>query len=261
MPHAVPHSTYLELLDRYGRSALDALRGLPPDAAVPPHGTTAQVLVQEHLATLEIWAWLLVHPEHDWRAYETAPPRPRYDDALEAIGRERDRLTRLLVDLGPDLELDYFGRPGTSYDVARLLAHEAISVAFAAGEARGLPAPPLHPDVASDCVDRALAHWSEPDADVDWHPAPAHLAAADTGRSWWVRFSGARKGLGGAIAPGSAGPAALVVTDDAGPMLRWLEGYPGTSPRVEGDDAALRELRVALGHRLEPEPRRPWWRR
>lgn len=258
-PGALPYTQYLDLLDRHGRAALEALGRLEPDATVPPHGDGALGYAREHLETLEVWAWLLAHPESDWRAYEGGTPPARYDDLLGATGRERDRLTRLLVDVGPDLELDYFGRPGTSHDVARLLAHEAIKVATAACEAGGAPAPPLHPDVGSDCVDRTLAHWSEPDADVDWHPEPAQLVAEDTGRSWWVRFSDQE--YAGDIALGSAGPAAVAVTGASESLLRWLEGYPDASPRVEGDDTALRMLRVALGHRIEPAPRRPWWRR
>ncbi|WP_101523899.1 hypothetical protein [Nocardioides houyundeii] len=257
--HPLPHAQYLQLLDLHGRAALDVLGALEPGASVPPNGAEALGYAREHLATLQVWAWLLAHPETDWRAYEGGPPPTAYGDVLASIDRQRDQLVRLLVDSGPDLELDYFGRPGTSHDVARLLAHEAISVACATNEARGTAAPPLHPDVASDCVDRALAHWSEPGADVVWHPAPAHLVAADTGRSWWVRFSEDREV--GAIAPGSPGPVALTLADDSDSLLRWLEGYRGTSPQIEGDTATLRALRVALGHRVEPAPSRRWWRR
>lgn len=259
-PPALPFPQYLQLLDRHERAALDALGALRPDATLPPDGADALGYARDHLATLEVWAWLLANPGSGWDAFDGGPPPARYEEVLAAIGRERDRLTRQLVDVGPDLALDYFGRPGTSYDVARLLAHEAISVAAAAGEARGTPPPPLHPDVASDCIDRALAHWSRSDAEVDWHPAPAHLVAADTGRSWWIRFSDGDE-LDPAIAPGSAASAAIVLTDDSAALLRWLEGYAGPSPRVEGDDTTLRMLRVALGHRVAPAPRRSWWRR
>ncbi|WP_121254073.1 hypothetical protein [Nocardioides ferulae] len=255
-PHTLPLTQYLDLLDRHGRAALDALSGLQPDAKVPPHGTDALGHAQDHLSTLEIWAWLLEHPESDWRAFEAGPPPSGYAEVLGAIGRVRDRLTRLLVEVGPDLPVDYFGRPGTSHDVARLLAHEAICVAIAAGEARGVPVPALHPEVATDYVDRILVHWSDPGADVHWYPAPAQLLAADSGRSWWVRFSD-----GEAIAPAEEGPASVTVSAAADDLLRWLEGHPVGSVEVAGERAALRAFRRSLGHRLEPAPRRPWWRR
>src|SRR5690606_16634084 len=118
--------------------------------------------------------------------------------------------------------IDYFGRDGTTYDVARLLAHEAITVAAATSAASGRQAPPLHPAVATDCIDRALGHWAEPDAGVDWHHAPAHLAALDTGRSWWIRFGGAPDGIRTAIAPSVEAPPAVTVTAPAGELLHWL---------------------------------------
>ena len=255
-PPLLPLSQYLDLLDRHGRAALDALSGLAPDARVPPHGPDALGYAREHLSTLEIWAWLLEHPESDWRAYAAGPMPTGYAEVLGAIGRVRDRLTRLLVEVGPDLPVDYFGSPGTSHDVARLLAHEAISVAVAAGEARGVPLPALHPEVATDYVDRILVHWSDPGADVHWYPAPAHLVAADWARSWWVRFSD-----GEAIAPAVEGPASVTVSAPADHLLRWLEGHPASSVEVGGERAALRAFRRSLGHRVDPPPRRSWWRR
>lgn len=259
-PDLLPFAQYLDLFDRHERAAVEALGRVGPDATVGVDGSDAVNHAREHLATLEVWAWLLEHPESGWQAYPGGPLRPDLADVLNAIAEARDRLTRLLVDAGPELALDYFGRPGTSLDVARLLAHEAIDVAYAAQRAGGVPTDPLHPDVAADCVGRALEHWARPDADIDWSPEPAHLIATDTGRSWWVRFGDHRDGYGD-IAPGASGLASLEVRGTADALLRWLQGYPVTSLEVEGGEPAFRKLRVALGHRVEPPRRRGWWRR
>ncbi|WP_181312941.1 hypothetical protein [Nocardioides campestrisoli] len=258
----LPHTQYLDLLDRHGRAGVEALGRLLPEERVGPLKEEALTYAQEHLGTLAVWEWLLRHPESDWRAYEGQTPPVVLEDVLAEISRVRDELTRLLVDVGPDVELDYFGRPGTSHEVARLLAHEAINVALAASEVSSLEPPALHPDVAADCVDRALAHWAEPGADVLWQPAPAHLVASDTDSSWWVRFGTDREGVLGDIALGSPGRPVLTVTDSAAGLLRWLHDYPGSGAVVEGEAAAERAFKVALGHRVEPEPRRrSWWRR
>ncbi len=258
----LPHTQYLDLLDRHGRSSVEALGRLLPEERVGPFDQEALAYAQEHLGTLAVWAWLLRHPQLDWRSYEGQAPPVVMADVLVELGRVRDELTRLLVDVGPDVQLDYFGRPGTSHEVARLLAHEVIDVDLAASRAAGLAEPGLHPDVASDCVDRALAHWARPDSDVLWQPAPARLVSSDTGREWWVRFGTDRGGDLGDIAPGSPARPVLTVTDSSVGLLRWLHGSAGPDVVVQGEAAAARAFRVALGHRLEPEPRRrSWWRR
>lgn len=258
----LPYSQYADLLDLHGRSAVSAFRVLRPDSTVPPHGSSADVVAREHLGTLEIWAWMLAHPGADWRTREAPAVPASYEDVVTAVAHELDRLEQLLQEVEVERPIDYFGREGTTYDVARLLAHEAISVAVASSRASGRQPPPLHPEVASDCIDRALAHWSEPQAEVDWSPAPAQLVATDTGRSWWVRFGGSLDGSVSAIARGEAEPSALTVTDSSHALLLWLEGYPDTTPHVDGaDTGTYRLLRAALGHSPEPAPRRRWWRR
>ena len=136
------------------------------------------------------------------------------------------------------------------------LYHRDLAGALRAAVARGAVAPSLPPEVAADGVDRALAHWSDADADVHWYPAPAQLVAADTGHSWWVRFSD-----GEAIMQAAPDAASVTVTAAADQLLRWLEGHPSGTIQVDGDHAALAAFRASLGHLVEPAPRRSWWRR
>lgn len=254
------YARHLDLLDRYGRATSYALGELDPGVPVRPHGTPARAFAADHLATLAVWRWLVEHPESDWRAYDAPDPLVDHVGVLAAIEQERSRLLRLLVDVGPGLSLDFFGRSGTAADVARLLAHEVISAGRALGEALGTPMDPLPPEVAVDGIDRALAHWGDPEATVSWHPTPAQLVARDTGTTWWLRFGADDDGTG-AIAPGEPGTAAVLVSADADSLHRWLEDHPAVGIGVAGDTSAVRRLRAALGHRLAPARKRSWWRR
>ncbi len=258
----IPYSEHVDLLDLHGRAAVASLGHLGPTDTLPPRGTSAHAATREHWATLEIWAWSLEHPDEHWstRAEPTAPAT--HADVLAAIATEITHLEELLLATGPGADLDFFGRPGTSGDVARLLAHEAISVAHAASLAAGRSAPALHPGVAVDGIDRALDHWAEPDADVVWHPRPARLRATDGAREWSVCFGQDRRGDMGAVRPGVVGEPGVVVEGPADALLWWLHDHEvGDTVGVSGDPDTVRTLRLALDHDLEPLPRRRgWWR-
>ena len=131
---------------------------------------------------------------------------------MAAIGSELTRLEEGLLAAGPDTPIDFFGEPGTTGQVARLLAHEAIGVAHAASLAAGRATPDLSPAVATDGVDRALAHWAEPDAHVAWRPDPVVLRATDTAQSWYLECGSSGRGDHAAFRPtGTRRPGAVVV--------------------------------------------------
>jgi hypothetical protein len=254
---------HLDLLDLHGRAAVASLAQLGPHDTVPPRGVPAYAATLEHWSTLEIWAWTLEHPGRHWSEREDPTAPGGHPEVVAAIAREITHLEELLLAAGPDAGLDFFGRPGTSAEVARLLAHEAISVAHAASIAAGRAAPALHPSAAADGIDRALEHWAEPDADVAWHPRPALLRATDAGQAWPVSFGQDRRGDLGALRSGDAAEPVVVVEGPATGLLWWLHDLPGgEGVAVNGDPDALRTLRLALDHDVEPVPRRRGrWRR
>ena len=198
----IAFAEHLDLLDLHGRAGAASLGQLDATDTLPPHGTTAEAASLEHWATLEIWAWSLAHPGQHWggRAEPAAPDG--HAATVAAIGAELTRLEDLLRAAGPGVPTDFFGRPGTSGDVARLLAHEAIAVAHAASTAAGRSVPGLSPAVAADGVARALEHWAEPDAHVAWAPRPALLRATGVG----TLVAGGRAGRTGAAASPRCGP-------------------------------------------------------
>lgn len=258
----IAYAEHLDLLDLHGRAAVASLAQLGPTDTLPPHGTSAHAATREHWATLEVWAWSLEHPDRHWsERAEPAGPGP-HADVVAAIGREITHLEELLLAAGPDTGLDFFGRPGTTRDVARLLAHEAIGVARSASIAAGRAAPALHPGVAADGIDRALAHWAEPDADVVWQPHPALVRATDAGSEWSVSFGQDRRGDLGALRLAAGGDPDVVVEGPADALLWWLHDHEvGDDVTLGGDPAAVRTLRLALDHDVEPVPRRRgWWR-
>ena len=258
----IAFAEHLDLLDLHGRAAVASLGALGPTDTLPPHAVPAHAATREHWATLEIWAWSLEHPGRHWS--ERAEPAPPVDHAavVAAVAGEITRLEELLRAAGPDAPIDYFGSPGTTAQVARLLAHEAVGVAHAASLAAGRAAPALHPDAAADGIDRALEHWAEPDADVVWLPRPAVLRTTDAGPAWAVAFGVDRRGALGAIRAGEVGEPAVVVQGPATSLLWWLHDHEvGDEVSVLGDPEQLRVLRQALDHELEPAPRRRgWWR-
>lgn len=263
----IAFAEHLDLLDLHGRAAVASLAQLGPTDTLPPRAVPAHQATREHWATLEIWAWSLEHPGQHWR--ERAEPESPADHSalVAAVSAELTRLEDLLLAAGPDQPIDYFGRPGTTAEVARLLAHEAIGVAHAASLAAGRATPALHPAAAADGIDRALDHWAEPDADVGWQPRPALIRAtdlgpSDTGRSWTVSFGQDRRGETGAVRAGTGDESSVVVEGPATALLWWLHDHQvGDDVTVSGDPDAVRTLRLALDHELAPAPRRKaWWR-
>jgi len=261
---AITFTEHLDLLDLHGRAAVASLGQLGPTDTLPPQGVSAHPATREHWATLEIWAWSLEHPGLHWSGRPEPTPPPDHAALVAAIGSELTRLEEGLLAAGPDTSIDFFGTPGTTGQVARLLAHEAISVAHAASLAAGRVTPDLSPAVATDGVDRALAHWAEPDAHVVWRPDPVVLRATDTAQSWYLECGTSNRGDHAAFRPtGTRAPGAIVSTD-AATLLWWMHGYPTAESLLEvssTDDLLLRALRQGLGHDVDPAPRRRgWWR-
>lgn len=251
---------YVDLIDLHGHVAHSALSAVSSDAPLPPHDDNAFDVAVEHWATLEIWHWILTHPDADWQARPTPEAPATYAVAVAGILTEVTALERVLLDLGPDVPLDYFGQPGSSLDVARLLAHEAVTVARRASLAAGRQAPALRPEVAADMVDRALAHWADPEDAVAWRDSPAQLTAPDATRSWWLRYGIAPREQVGSIAPAEPGTPSVSVSAPAATLLSWLEGHDDPVT-ITGDARDVTDLRSALGHEVAPPPRRRWWRR
>jgi hypothetical protein len=268
----IAFAEHLDLLDLHGRAAVASLSQLGPDDTLPPRGVPVHAATREHWATLEIWAWSLENPGQHWSTRAEPAPPADHSQAVAAVASELMRLEDLLRATGPDAVVDYFGRPGTSAQVARLLAHEAIAFALATSLAAGRATPGLDPAAAADGIDRALEHWAEPDAGVAWQPQPALLHATDGGlsdvgtpdggRSWPVSYGLDRRGDSGAVRAGTEAEPSVVVEGPATALLRWLHGHEvGADLTVSGDPDAVRTLRLALGHETAPEPRRRgWWR-
>jgi hypothetical protein len=262
----IAFAEHLDLLDLHGRAAVASLAQLAPDDTLPPRATSVHDAAREHWATLEVWAWSLEHPGHHWSERPEAVAPAAHPLVVAAIADELTRLEELLLATGPDTAIDYFGRPGTTAEVARLLAHEAIDMAHAASLAAGRATPALHPAAAADVIDRTLDHWAEPDAGVAWQPRPALLHATDagttgTGRSWSVAFGRHRRG-GGAIRTGTGEEPCVVVQGPATAVLWWLHGHRvDDEVDVSGAPDVVRALRDALDHEVAPVPRRRgWWR-
>ena len=217
---AITFAEHLDLLDLHGRAAVASLGQLGPTDTLPPRGVAAHPATREHWATLEIWAWSLAHPGQHWSGRPEPTPPPDHAALVAAIGSELTRLEEALLAAGPDTPIDFFGEPGTTGQVARLLAHEAIGVAHAASLAAGRATPDLSPAVATDGVDRALAHWAEPDARVAWRPDPVVLRATDTARSWYLECGSSGRGDHAAFRPTRhPAPGRLVSTDAATPPV------------------------------------------
>ena len=197
----IAFAEHLDLLDLHGRAGAASLGQLDATDTLPPHGTTAEAASLEHWATLEIWAWSLAHPGQHWggRAEPAAPDG--HAATVAAIGAELTRLEDLLRAAGPGVPMDFFGRPGTSGDVARLLAHEAIAVAHAASTAAGRSVPGCPPRSRPTA---SRGHWSTgPSRTRTWPGRPGRPCCgppARDARGWW------RAGRTGAAASPRCGP-------------------------------------------------------
>ena len=249
---------HVELLAGHGQLAVTRLAGLPPKARLAPDDATAHKVAHEHWATVEIWSWSLEHRSAAWDQREAPAPPSDHASLLAGIAAEHARLVTLLQNAGPDGPIDYFGQPGTCADLARLLAHETITLAHAATAATGQPWHDLTPQVASDGVRQALSHWSSADPQVAWRQQPVAVHATDTGDEWYLAFPVDVDEFNGEYRLVAAAPPVAVLEGPAEEVLWWLHGWPIPDVSAVGAPEELRLLRQAFLQPDEPRPRRKW---
>jgi hypothetical protein len=258
------------LLEQHGRAAVDALAQLAPDAAMPPRDDPCRVVALEHRDTVAIWAWCLENPGRHWRARE-APTEPHDDRAVVSdIARQLGRVVSSLRAVGPDLTIDYFDRPGTTAEVARLLAYEAIAMAHAATIAAGRPSPRLAPEAACDGVDHVLDHWASPRSDVEWRRQPVAIRSTACAAEWFIDVPASSDDVGELRPAAPTATPAAVVQGLPADILWWLHGYPTPTEvgvdveagpgrvTVRGDVADVRALHEALCLPVPKSARRRW---
>lgn len=254
-------SEHVELLELHGRAAVDCLAQLSPEDATLPGGESARQAALEHWATLEIWARTLQNPTVHWsqRARPEAPAD--YRALVAAIETELRELSRSFDSAGPEVAIDYFGRPGTSAEVARLLAHEAIVVAHRASVAAGHPTMVLHPLVASDGLDQALGHWVSPDASLGGRTDTVAVRATDTKDAWYLSVTRATRDSDEGFRLIEPTRSAVVVEGLSSDLLWWLHGHtvPEGTVKLDGDADVIRLLRSVLLHPVAEAPKRRRW--
>ncbi|WP_353952039.1 hypothetical protein V6K52_00955 [Knoellia sp. S7-12] len=254
-------SEHLGLLDLHGRAGVATLEALSPDATVPPGEATALQAAEDHWATLEIWSWSLTHPGEHWSDREDPATPAGYPALVAAIAAEIGRLGTALGQAGPDVSLDYFGRPGTTADVARLLAFEAVTMAHTTGLAAGRPALGLDPAVASDGVGQALGHWVSAQPDIVWRSRPVAIRTTDTSGVWYLSLADVDDDLAGDFRLASAESPAAVVEGSAQDVLWWLHGHLVPEVSVTGDEADVRAVKSVFLQPVEKarRPKRRWF--
>jgi len=253
---------HVDLLDLHGRHAVVALNELTLDDHMPPRDEPVRALVTEHWATLEIWAWSLEHRGDHWSEREE-PVAPTTRAALVAdIWTQVHRLTTSLRAAGPGVDIDYFGRPGTTADVARLLAHEVITMAHRANLAAGRAAPALSADVARDGVDHLIGHWSDTGTGIAWQPSTLAISTTDTGDEWQISLPRDVSEAQGQFRIASPQAAAATVRGPAVDLLWWLHGHPVPEEVVSlsGGEDDIRDLKQTFLHPVE-KPARRWFGR
>ncbi|KQZ68825.1 hypothetical protein [Nocardioides sp. Root151] len=257
----VSFSEHLDLLDLHGRAGAASLGLLQPDDRLPPASTTVRQAVADHWATLEIWAWSLENPDDHWSRRDDVDAPSVHAELVAGIAAELGRLETALRAAGPDTTLDYFGRPGTTAEVARLLAHEAITVAHAASLTAGRATPPLTAEVAADGIDRALGHWAAPEAEVQWLPEIVEIRTSDTGEAWHVGLSWPENVMPAEMRLVSPEAPAVVVEGPAVDVHWWLHGHDlaNEAVTVSGVPEVARVLGSALLHPVPEAPRRRRW--
>lgn len=258
---SVSFSSHVDLLDLHGRAAVASLSALDPEVSLPPRGQLVREAAADHASTLEVWAWLVAHPSAHWSEREDEPVIPTdHHELVALIGATIDRLEASLLDAGPEVELDYFDSVGTTAQVARLLAHEAITVAHAASLAAGRNSPALTGEVAVDGIDQALRHWEDPEAKVSWQPATVALRATDTGDAWHLELGHSGTAPEFRLVP--AADPVVIVEGGAVDLLWWLHGHESAAQvsNVSGALDVVTALRTTLEHPLpEPARRRRWF--
>lgn len=260
---SVSFSEHVDLLDLHGRAAVASLGQLQPGDPVPPRAATAREVGGDHWATLEVWAWSLENPKDHWSSREAPDSPPDHAALVAGVATQLDRLEASLLAAGPDAVVDYFGEPGTTSRVARLLAHEAITVARAVSLAASRQSPPLSAVVAADGIDQTLGHWESPDARLTWRPETVALQANDIEESWHVQVSRSKVGADPEIRLVPATTADAAVEGAAEDLLGWLHGFSPADGAVSmtGDREALVVLRSSLMHPAPEPPRRTRRRR
>lgn len=253
----VTFSEHVDLLDLHGRAAAASLVVLTPGTPVPPRGSSRRALANDHWATLEVWAWSLENPNGHWSS-RTEPGTPAgHDELVAGLASNLDRLETALLGSGPDAVIDYFGAPGTTAQVARLLAHEAITVAHAVSLAAERQSPALSNEVAVDGIDQALGHWASPEADEKWSPETLALRASDSGDAWHLQVSRPRAGVDPEIRLVPAATAEATVEGAAVDLLWWIHGHPMADDVVmTGHPETILALRSSLMHPVPETPRR-----
>ncbi|MDO5735874.1 MAG: hypothetical protein Q4P15_05320 [Propionibacteriaceae bacterium] len=255
----LPFAEHLDLLDVHGREVVAGLGQASPGDRMPPLGETAQQMAEDHWSTLEIWAWSLENPTSDWRTRKDRKPPKHYDALVAGISTETRRSVKALASAGPDATIDYFGRPGTVAEVARLLAHEAITKAHSASLVTGRPTPLLPPLAAADGIDQTLHDWACSDTDVAWGQRTVVVRTTDTDDAWYLSLSreaDVEESRFRLVAPAEP---SVVVEASAAQVLWWLHGHTSSEVSISGDDM-MRALHAIFMHAVEDAPkRRRWW--
>lgn len=246
----LPFWQYLDVLQTHGRAAAHSLGQLSPSDAVPPRGEVVREVAESHWAILEIWARSVENPAVHWSRGAQPVTPAHYPTLIAGISDELDRVAGLLAAAGPDVDIDYFARRGTTAEVARLLAHEAITVAFSLGLAAGGRTMPVLPAVASDGIDHTLSHWGTAEADGVWDPNPLAVRTTDTGDAWQLLLGRERSDSEDEFCLVADGVPAAVVEASANNALWWLHGHVQSEGdvAVSGDAETIRRLRSALMH-------------
>lgn len=249
-------SEHLQLLDLHGRSVVAGLGQLDHDDHVPPRDERVEQVAREHWATLEIWAWSLANPDGHWSEREDPAEPATYADLVAGIGTQVARLTTSLRAVGPDADIDYFGRPGTTAEVARLVAHEAITMAHkvALGAAGVVPA--VSPAAGRDGIDHIITHWSTSETDIAWQPQTTAVRATDTGDEWQISLPQDGEQHLGVFRIASAQTPAAIAAGPAVDLMWWLQGHPIPEDvvSVSGNEADVRALKQTF---LQPVPTPP----
>jgi len=205
----------------------------------------------------------LENPGLHWRQRAEPESSADYPTLVRGIAAVLDRLVISLLSAGPDASIDYFDRPGTTADVARLLAYEAIAVAHASSLAAGGATMVLRPAVASDGIDQTLGHWASSETESVWEPETVAIRTTDTDDAWHLSLGRARSNSEGEFRVVAPGVPAAVVEGPADHVLWWVHGYatPADVVRLTGAPRRIRDLRSVLMHPEEEplRPRRRWF--
>ncbi len=252
-------SQHLDLLDRQGRAVVASLEVLSPDTPVPPDGGTVTEVGAEHWATLEIWSWSLTHLDQHWSRREDPVAPADHATLVTGISALVDQVVTVLRATGPDRPVDFFDRPGRTADVARLLAHEAITMAHRTSLAAGRPTPVVLPAVASDGVGQALAHWGSSSPATASAAQPVAIRTTDTGEDWYLSLPDDADTLAGDFQLVPAQAPAAVVQGPAVNVLWWLHGLPEPLVQVTGADAEVRKVKGTFLQPVEAAPRKRRW--